>query len=435
MNRALLSGWTKLVGSNAASAVMQFAAFAIAARALDLAVLGMLVIIQTYVRVVDGLFNFQSVNVLTRFLAEAQEDGDDRRFAGLIKAGFLVDFGTAVLATVIAIIALPLLGPIFGITDEWTILAMQFSLVVLTRIFGVTEAALRCFDKFWSIGLRTTVNAAILLIGSAAAWYYGAGAKTFLYVWMGAEAAANVGFILWAVIVLRRRHPVPIASANAGEAIAASRQFWPMMWQTNATFAIRMFSQDADVLVAGSVLGPAAASLLRAAKSLSTLVGQAGRPLQQVASAPLSRMAAKSEYAALRSYSGQVCSLALLGGLAITLGMLLLGRDVLGLAFGPEFAAAYWVTVILFLSRSFYLGGVTLLPMMLALDIGGKFLRAVVIGTLAYAAILAFAVEPLGLVGIGLAHIGFELGWAASGWLMSLRKMRQLITPEPSGAA
>ena len=404
------------MSGNAANGVLQLAIFAVAAQALELAALGLLIVVQAYVRFVDGIFNFQSVNVLTNFMAGAQEEGDEERLRGLVKAGLIVDFGTAFLATIIAILALPIVADWFGITDDWLWYAGAYALVITTRAFGAIEAGLRCFDRFGAISLRPVSASIVILAGSLAAWLMGASAQTFLLIWLVGEALANLVYLGWSMVLLRRHAMTGLSSADARSAIASSPQFWPMMWQTNATFGIRMLSQEADVLVAGAVLGPAAAGLLRAAKNLGNLVGQLGRPLQQIASAPIARFAQNGERDAALRYGAQIAGFACVAGLILAGVMYLIAEPILVIGFGAEFAADATITVILFVARGLYLSGVTLMPLLLALGQSGRFLGSVIAGTVAFFAVLVWTVGPLGLVGIGFAHIAFELVWSAYGW-------------------
>ena len=215
----LVGAWSKLVGGNAANGVLQLAIFAIAAQALDLVALGILILIQAYVRVVDGLLNFQSVNVLTRFLAEAQEAGDGARLRGLVKAGLAVDFGTAFLATIIAVIGLPLIGPLIGIEGNWLWLAAAYCCVIATRAFGAVEAGLRCFDRFGAISLRPVTSSLVVLAGSLAAWAQGAGAETFLLIWLAGEAFANLAYLGWSLVIMRGEGLTGLRTADARGAI------------------------------------------------------------------------------------------------------------------------------------------------------------------------------------------------------------------------
>ncbi len=424
MNK-LLGAWSKLVGGNAANGVLQLAIFAVAAQALELAALGLLILVQAYVRFIDGILNFQSVNVLTNFMAGAQEKGDQARLRGLVKAGLIVDFGTAFLATLVAILALPLVADWLGLGGDWVWYAGGYALVIATRAFGAIEAALRCFDRFGAISLRPVSASLVILAGSLAAWAMGASAQTFLAVWLVGEAAANLAYLVWSMVLLRRHGMGDLSRANAGEAIAASPDFWPMMWQTNATFGIRMLSQEADVLLAGAVLGPAAAGLLRAAKNLANLVGQLGRPLQQVASAPIARACEAGDRGGALAYGAKIAGIASAAGLALAGVMYVLAEPILVIGFGAEFAAAATITVILFAARGLYLSGVTLMPLLLAFGRSGRFLGSVIAGTAAFFAVLVWTIGPLGLVGIGLAHIAFELVWSAYGWWVAREAVKE----------
>ncbi len=424
MNRNLFAGWGKLVSNNVAAGVLQIIGFAIAAQALDIAVLGVIVLIQTYVRVVDGIFNFQSVNVLTRFLAEAQHTDDRTRFAGLVKAGLLVDGGAAALATVIAVVALPLIAPLVGIPAVWLGPTMAFALVILTRLFGASEASLRALDDFWSIGLRGTVQGVLLVAGSAVLWALGSGALAFLYLWLLSEVAANLWFQWHCWRVLRRNGIVGLRRARARAAIRSAPGFWPMLWQTNATLGLRLLSQDADVLVAGSVLGPGAASLLRAIKNCAAVVNQLGRPLQQVASAPLARLAVERRFAELLASARQLSLLAGAVSLVFVLAAALVGDQALALLYGAEYAAAQWPLVALLATASLYMFGIGVLPMVIALNKAGISLAATIIGSLVFFPLLFVLTGPLGLMGIALAHVGFNASWMATSWVLGLRAVK-----------
>ncbi len=419
----LLKAWSKLVGGNAANGVLQLAIFAIAAQALDLAVLGTLILIQAYVRVVDGLLNFQSVNVLTNLLAEAQNRGDDNRVRGLIKAGLLVDFGTAFAATIIAVLLLPIIAPWLGIDAGWLGLGAAYCVVISTRAFGAVEAGLRCFDRFGAIGLRPVTASITILIASLAAWIWGAGAETFLLIWFIGEATANIAFLAWALVSLRGDGLDGLRSADAREAIAAAPNFWPQMWQTNFTYGLRILSQEGDVLIVGAFLGEAAAALLRAAKNLAALVGQFGKPLHQAASVPVSRYVSAGEDRRAFRFALWT-SLGVAGAsLAVTAIMAVATPAVLTIAFGPEFQAAYWLVIGLLVAKTFYLTGAALPPIMIAFDIAKQFTTMIALGNLAFFAVLLAFIGPLGLMAAVLAHIAFETVWAVFGWSVTAREV------------
>lgn len=421
----LVGAWGKLVSGNAANGLLQLAIFAIAAQALELGALGVIILIQAYVRVVDGLLNFQSVNVLTNFLAGAQEAGDDVRVRGLIKAGLIVDFGTAFLATAIAIICLPIAAPILGLGGEWIALAAAYCAVIATRTFGAVEAALRCFDRFGAISFRPVVSSLAIFAGSLVAWVCGAGAHVFLLIWLVGEALANIGFLIWTLVYLRKDGLSDVHKSDARLAIANSPNFWSMMWQTNFTYGLRILSQEGDVLIIGAFLGEAAAALLRAAKNLAVLVGQFGKPLHQAASVPISRLVAGGEDAQAFRFA-LLASLGVAGISLIVIAIMVVATPtVLSFAFGEGFQGAYWLVIGLLAAKTLYLSGAALPPIMIAYDIAKQFTAMIALGTLVFFAVLLALIGPLGMIAAVFAHLAFEAVWALYGWAVTAHEARR----------
>jgi O-antigen/teichoic acid export membrane protein len=412
----LASAWLKIVSGNITAGIARLAALAIAARSLEISTFSLLVLVEAYIRVVDGLLNFQSVHVLTRYLAESQKSSDAQRFRGFVKAGLLIDSTTALVSAAIAILLLPAIHSSIGIPRDWLPLAAAYCLVIVTRVLGTAEAVLRSLDSFWSIGLRDTASGLLLVSASVAAWFGGGGAWVFLLVWAGSEALANIGFVAWTLIVLRRHGIRDIRHASALSTIRSASGFWAALWQTNLTFGVRILSQHGDLLVAGAVLGPEAPGLLRAAKNISSLLSQFGRPLQQVSSAQIARLTADRRGAELLRYTARICTVAATGGLVVTAAFLFFGRIPLELAFGSAYAPAAGLLVIFLLGESVYLAGITLLPTTIALGLSAQFLRAILVATVGFAIALGVGLSALGLSAIAWAHFVFHSVWLIYGW-------------------
>lgn len=413
---AILTGWAKLASTNFLSAGLSFLATVVAARALGLAEFGLLAVVIAYARVIDGLFNFQSVTVLTRFLTEAEHAGDDPWFRGLIKAGFLVDGLTAVFSTLIAVGALVFLGGMLDLPADWIVPAMLFCLVILTRIFGVTEAVLRCFDAYWAIGLRGTIGSALLLLGVVLAWQAEWSVFGFVAVWAVSEAIANLLFLAWTFRMLRMRRLGSIWQADMTAALSKARGFWRQLWQTNVTFGVRILSQDADMLVANTFLGPAAAGLLKVAKDLAGIASQFGRPIQQAASPHLTKLLLKQGGQVAVAYSFRISLMTAAPVLVVAVLALFWAEPFLIRVYGAEFGAAGLLVAILLVSNALYLAGVCLLPMTTALDLAGTFLVSILVSTGVFLACLVLTTPLIGLTGIAIAHIAFNATWLLFNW-------------------
>ena len=86
-----------LIGGDTVSAVLGVLTFAITARALGTEKLGMLILIDAYVRIVDKLINFQSWQFIIKYGSDALTAKDPSGFKALVKLGTIVDGFTAVI--------------------------------------------------------------------------------------------------------------------------------------------------------------------------------------------------------------------------------------------------------------------------------------------------------------------------------------------------
>ncbi|MCI2398185.1 lipopolysaccharide biosynthesis protein [Aliiroseovarius subalbicans] len=412
----LLVGFSKLVSSNFLAAVPLLFANVIAARALGISEYGQIAIVLAYTKLIDGFFNFQSVNVLTRFVAETLHSEDYSSLKGIIKAGVLIDGLTAFIACALAVAGLPIVGALIGLSDETTPFAIAFCLVIPSRILGVTEAILRNFEKFWTIGFRQVCLASLVALGWTVASWNALEVGAYLLIWLVAELITNLWYISRAQAALRENSMSDIWRAGARAAIRKLEGFWRMLIQTNLTFGLRLLSQDADIIVAGTFLGPGAAAFLRVAKDLANFLGQIGRPLQQAASPRISRKMVVGGPMSAVKYARTIAAVCAVLGMVFAASSFWWGGAVLSTLFGDDYRQAEILTVLLLFAKSTYLSGVTLLPLTVTLDRTGEFLRSVVYATLIYFTSMFLATPVLGLMGIALSHLVFELSWSFYNW-------------------
>src|SRR5512140_3399038 len=92
-----------LIGGDTVSSVLGVLTFAITARALGAEKLGMLVLIDAYVRIVDKLVNFQSWQFMIKYGSDTLATKNSSGFKALVKLGTIVDACTAVIGCAISV--------------------------------------------------------------------------------------------------------------------------------------------------------------------------------------------------------------------------------------------------------------------------------------------------------------------------------------------
>ena len=143
-----------LISGDTVSAVLGVLTFAITARALGVEKLGMLVLIDAYVRIVDKLVNFQSWQFMIKYGSDALTAKDHSGFKALVKLGTIVDSFTALIGCAVSVALAGLVARWQNWSPEMIRLAVIYSLIVIFDIAGVPTGILRIFDKFKSFSIQ-----------------------------------------------------------------------------------------------------------------------------------------------------------------------------------------------------------------------------------------------------------------------------------------
>jgi O-antigen/teichoic acid export membrane protein len=179
--------------------------------------------------------------------------------------------------------------------------------------------------------------------------------------------------------------------------------FWSFVgvvyWQTG----IDLLPKHVSVLLAGNLLGPAAAGLFRLAREFSTVLTQPAVTLREVLFPDLTR-SFHAEDGGIHSIPFKTALIAGLAGLAIVLFSVLFGDSILGII-GKAYIPAAPLLSMLLLAATFDLASAPLRAAAYAMGKAGVVLRIHVAGIICYVA-LFFVITPLTrLTGPGWAAI------------------------------
>ena len=102
-----------LTGQGASSILNMFVVLAISA-IFGPETYGILVIGQTYMQMIDAIFNFQSWHGIIKYGNDAKIQNKKDHFLSIIKSGFIIDLTSAALGTVFAVIFLTFFSTILN---------------------------------------------------------------------------------------------------------------------------------------------------------------------------------------------------------------------------------------------------------------------------------------------------------------------------------
>lgn len=426
-----------LVGGDTVSAVLGVLTFAVSARALGTEKLGMLVLIDAYVRIVDRLINFQSWQFMIKYGSDALENKDASGFKALVKFGTLVDGCAALLGCLVSLGLAGAVGRWQGWDQDMVQCAVIYSAIIAFNVAGVPTGILRIFDRFKLFSIQKSVCATIKFGGAVLAWGLGCGFKGFLWVWMITEIADYVSLTVMAWVELHRRGFKRVWAEPLKGLTGRYPGLWNFLISTNLTGSVKVGFREFDILIVGKLLGLTDVSLYKLAKKLCASLDRLTNPLYQSLYPELTKLWARRDYASFKRMVRQM--IYVMGGLSLLtwLAFVFWGRPVIHIMAGKEFVAAYAVTVWYLLANGIAITALPMAPMILAMGKANLSFWIQFLPTLVYFPVLFWMIAAWGLEGAGYAYIVYHgirvvFQYLVSRKLLNVVLCRGLSTAQPA---
>jgi O-antigen/teichoic acid export membrane protein len=374
------------------------------ANALSVTEFGMVILLHTYIMVIRGALNFNTFEAIVRFGVPLNDSGDNTGLRKLFRSTIFVDLAAALLATVVAVMAVPLAGQLLHWDVEVISWAASYSLIILTTANGTPNGILRIYDRFDALAVQFTVGPALRFGLVLSLWALNAPKLMYIIAWGIAFSAGNIYLFFRGLIELRSHVKTGLWSDfRFSEVRNMGADFWKFIgvvyWQTN----IDLLPKHVSVLLAGSLLGPASAGLFRLAREFSTILTQPAVMLREVLFPDLTR-SFHAEDGAIGSVPYKTAMYAGTAGLLFVLVSLFIGETVLGFV-GKDYVVAAPLLSLLLLAASFDLANAPLRAAAYAVGRAAAVLRIHILGIISYI-VLFFVLTPItGLTGPGIAAL------------------------------
>jgi O-antigen/teichoic acid export membrane protein len=384
--------------------VFSVAATGLMANALSPRDFGLVILLHTYVLVIRGLLNFRTFEAVVKYGIPQVESANEPALLGLLRSTLLVDLAAALLAVLIGMIAAPLASNYLHWEPGMAGWAVIYSLVILATANGTPNGVLRIYDRFDALSVQFTVGPALRFILVGIAWLLDAPMIVFIIAWGFAFAVGHLYMIVRGFMELRANTAESLWSGfRPAEITRRESGFWKFIgvvyWQTN----IDLLPKHVSTLLAGALLGPAAAGLFRLAREFSTILTQPAVMLREVLFPDLTRSFHGGD-AGFHPVAFKTAAVAGLVGLSFAALSIVIGPPALGLV-GEEYVAAAPLLSLLLLAAAFDLSSASLRAAAYAMGRASTVLRIHVLGITTY--VLAFFVMTrlTGLTGPGYAAI------------------------------
>ena len=400
------------------AAVFTLAATALMAHALSATEFGLVILLHTYVLAVRGFLNFRTYEAIVRFGVPLHENDDREGLKRLFRSTTVVDMASAIVATLVGVSAASIAGGFLHWDAQMVSLAGLYSLVMLTTVINTPNGILRLYDRFDALSVFYTVGPAIRIIGVMIAWSMDASMFVYIAIWAAAFVLENTWLYIRGHLEFRKHLEGHIWQGGSWKEIRDTspefRHFIGVVyWQTN----IDLLPKHLAVLLAGSLLGPAAAGMFRLARDFSSILSKPAMMLREVLFPDLARIL-HTQAEGFRQLGFRAVMAAGAVGLLLVLLSIPAGGPVLGII-GAEYTVAAPLLTLMLLAATFELAGSPLRAAAYAMGKVGQVLRIHLVSVLIYLGLFYLLTPVLGLKGPGIA--------ACIGALLTLLLMFRLV--------
>jgi O-antigen/teichoic acid export membrane protein len=425
--RRLFQNAALLLSGNLGASALGLASIVLTARALGVEQFGVLVLITTYVLIVDRLVNFQSWQAVIKYGTNALEDDQAEEFKSLIKFGFVLDVTTATVGTVLAASAVWLVGQWQEWDKPYVLMAVAYSLTILFHIAGTPTAVLRIFDRFGRVAAQNLAAAAIKLLGVTIATVLDAGIWAFLSVWAVSDVLGRLLLIQFALKELQYRDIRRISRSSMSSLSARFPGIWGFVWTTNLHSSVKLGLREADVMVVGSFLGAAGVGLYKIVKSIGSTLGKFTDPLYQAVYPDLARSAGARTWDTFKHLIFAPLKYVLLTGILLVAVFVLVGQQVIELLLGSEYSESFRPAVVYLAGTIIAMSTFSFHPAMLSLGKPHLSLGILITSTTFYLASLYFLTNAFGLEGASASYVLFYVLWASLQWFFIKKALTRKI--------
>lgn len=404
MLKRVANNFGKVLKGRGIAGILSAVSVALMAHALPVEQFGLIVLLHTYVKVVKGIFNFNTHETIVRYGVPLQDSGDEPGLKRLLRTTVSIDVASTVAATLVGVAAVPLTARLLHWDAQITHWAWFYTLILISTAVNTSNGILRIFDRFDALGVQYTIQPAVRLTLVALAWATDGSMLLFLLAWGVAYCAGNLYLLVRGLVELKQHLKSPLLQGYRWrELFTWDRQFWHFIgivyWQTN----LDLIPKQLSTLMAGNLLGPAAAGLFRLAREIQTILNRPTEMLGNVLFPDLTR-AWQADRGSFMKLVIRTSAIAGGLGLLIVVFAWFAGEWLLALI-GENYVPAAPLMVLLLLAASFDFASAPLRSSAYAMGNAAALLRIHILGATVYVALFYLMTLMTGLIGPGLASL------------------------------
>ncbi len=420
-----------LLGGRVGAAVFTVIALAIMARELGVEVFGLVILVHTYILIINGIFSTKAFEAIVKYGLPAHLNGDENRLKNLFTTSYWADLITAVISCLAAIVLAPQVSEWLGSDRQFAQWAQVYGLLLLFAGTSTAKGILRLYSKFAALGFQLGLGPLVRFLLVLLAWRLDGGAESYLAAWGVGYLVENLmlHWQAWGQIIQQLNAPRwcrpeirLLAHQHAG--------FWPFVGVTYVQGTLDLLPKQLATMLSGIFLGTTAAGLFRVARELATIVSKPALLLRQAVFTDLTQLWENRD-PRFKTLPVKTALITGSAGLLLALLAIPFGEFVLLALFGEGYQQAHWLLVILLLAASMELAASSLHMSAYAMNKATIIVLVNIFATLCYLIGFALLTPVYGLIATGWAAcLMAAIALLGSAWLVCSLKMEPLASQD-----
>jgi len=391
-----------LFTGNGVTAVLSFFYLAILTRTLGPEGFGKFVLIFSTVQMIAAFLRFQTWQTIVHFGVPYLLRRKAHQFSSIAFFGIALETIGALIGCALAWFIIPLIGNYFDWSADFIETTRLYAVAMLLCVKSSALGILRAHDRFRDGALAEAMIPIGRMIGAVAVVLTGPSIIAFLGAWAAAEILSATVF--WILVIRHaglKRSAINIKQMTAilSDNVGIGRFFAT----TALTDMIAAMREHLVVLVIGLVIDVRSAGLFRLANQLANAVNRLADMFSRPLFTELSRIHAGGDIGEFRRLFYRSLRLSLLSGIGVILLLIALGKPMIALMAGTEFAGAYPLLVLLGAATGMGMIGLGFDPLLQASGKAHLSLIIRMIGLALIGLMLYLLIPGLGATGAALA--------------------------------
>lgn len=270
-----------LLSGDAGARIISLVSLTLTIRTVGPELFGILVVAETYAKLVDRIFNFQAWTGIISFGARALRAGDVPALRWYISVGFGLDVLTSLVSFLCAFFLAPVIGG-FLKWDGSVIDAVQYySFLVLFNFTGTAVGILRLTEKFYLLAWQRIFYAVLKLIAVSLCWFLKANFLWFIFAWMFSEALGYLFVVASAFATVIKKKWLKARQDHASTEYPTKPFITFVLW-SNLSSTIDIPTKFLDMFIVSSLVSFEAAAVYKVFQQIGHVLKKPTEPFYQV---------------------------------------------------------------------------------------------------------------------------------------------------------